>query len=101
MPVCFQSAQVPDQIAYREKGGIALCRVPELPAHVIGSKIRIGQGLAAGAAAVKNGLDKFLVLPGEPSEENGDPLTLLSGEGTFLRAAEVLHLHLRHAGRLF
>ena len=57
--MCFQSAQVLDQIAYREIGPIALCPVIEFPAHVIGSKIRIRQGLAPVAAAVKNGLDKF------------------------------------------
>ena len=99
-PACFQPAQILDQIAHREICGIALCRVPEFPTQVIGGKIRIGQDFAAVAAPVKNRLDKFLVLPGEPAEEDGDPLALLPGEEPLLRAAEVPHRRLRQAGRL-
>ncbi len=99
-PACFQCAQVLDQTAHGEICGIALCRVPELSAQVIGRDIRIGQDFTTVTAPMENRLDKSLVLPSEPAEEDGDPLALLGGERSFLRAAEVPYPRLCPTGRL-
>ena len=55
------------------------------------SDYRSGDVLAAIAAAVEDGLDHLLVLPGETAEENRDVVALRPGEGSLHRLFELAH----------
>jgi hypothetical protein len=77
----LQRPQESDEVADCKVGRIALAVIAILLANLESSDVGVEQHLAAIAAAREHGFNEALMFPSEPSEKNGDPVTLFRSEG--------------------
>ena len=88
-PRFFQRLKMLHEVSDREVGRVALAVVAVFLADLKGGHVGHGQPLALVVAALKDGANQLLVLPGEAAKENGDASALFGGEGALEGPAEM------------
>ena len=85
----FEELQILHQVADREISRIALPVVAEFLAELEGRHVGHRQLFAAITAALEDGANQVLMLPGEAAKQNGDPAALFGREGALDRLVEM------------